>query len=211
MSKEWWGTPPQEKSALPVSSESMFNFVSTLVLICFLLPISASAGRQMSYQVPQKVKRQSKRHFSTARFSHPLHDSAAQRWDFCSGCALSQDCHSSIWQRRKGCWGRFELWCTTGASSWVSFLPQQPSESTTPPGCSVSAYRTMLCSRMRSTGTSKDRESCWFACWVQLERKQLQGKWENVAGQRAFAAVQKCQIFLMETPFFFMGTESLCS
>lgn len=106
MSKEWWGTPPQEKSALPVSSESMFNFVSTLVLICFLLPISVSAGRQMSYQVPQKVKRQSKRHFSTARFSHPLHDSAAHRWDFCSGCALSQDCHSSIRQRRKG----FELW-----------------------------------------------------------------------------------------------------
>lgn len=48
----------------------------------------------MSYQVPRKVKRHSKRNFSITRFSHPLHD-------FCCGCALTQDCHSSIWQRRK--------------------------------------------------------------------------------------------------------------
>lgn len=179
----------------------MFNFLSSLVLICFLLPISVSAGRQMSYQVPQKVKRQSKRNFSITGFSQPLLDSAAHRWDFCSGCALTQGCHSSIWQRRKECWGRFE----PGPSSWVSCLPQESTKDCSRLQCLSLQNNAVAWRKPRYP----QRQGEVLVCLLNSPGKEATAREmrESYRREDLCCCAEMPDPFLMET-LFFMGTES---
>lgn len=63
--------------------------MSAQLFFCFLTHISVSTARQMSRQIPQKVRRQiSERNWSTTRFSHARRGPAAPWRGSCSRCVL---------------------------------------------------------------------------------------------------------------------------